>query len=155
MLTTLDRRGSPHVVWWASPSIPDPHRPVITTGGSQKAVNAERGSVAVLNQVDGARWLVPGAAPASAPIRSITTPSCALRNATSPRPNPRAASSSRCTSGACSARQELLDRGATEDGRERAPLCISGGRMHGAPSRNKPDGSVHWDDDQVVRLRDW
>jgi hypothetical protein len=30
---------------------------VITTGGSQKAVNAERGGVAVLSQVDGARWL--------------------------------------------------------------------------------------------------
>jgi F420H(2)-dependent biliverdin reductase len=30
---------------------------VITTGGSQKAVNADRGEVAVLSQVDGARWL--------------------------------------------------------------------------------------------------
>ena len=30
---------------------------VITTGGSQKAVNAERAGVAVLSQVDGARWL--------------------------------------------------------------------------------------------------
>lgn len=30
---------------------------MITTGGSQKAVNAERAGVAVLSQVDGARWL--------------------------------------------------------------------------------------------------
>jgi len=30
---------------------------VITTGGSQKAVNAAERGVAVLSQVDGARWL--------------------------------------------------------------------------------------------------
>jgi PPOX class probable F420-dependent enzyme len=30
---------------------------VITTGGSQKAVNADERGVAVLSQVDGARWL--------------------------------------------------------------------------------------------------
>ena len=30
---------------------------VITSDGSQKAINAERSSVGVLSQVDGARWL--------------------------------------------------------------------------------------------------
>src|ERR1700753_855035 len=58
MLTTLRTANSPHVVAVGFPV--DPKTPiarVITTGGSQKAVNAERGGVAVLSQVDGARWL--------------------------------------------------------------------------------------------------
>jgi len=58
MLTTLRADGSPHVVAVGFTFDPKTHiARVITTGGSQKAVNAERGGVAVLSQVDGARWL--------------------------------------------------------------------------------------------------
>src|SRR6201986_3757849 len=58
MLTTLRTDNSPHVVAVVFPFDPKTHiARVITTGGSQKAVNAERGGVAVLSQVDGARWL--------------------------------------------------------------------------------------------------
>jgi F420H(2)-dependent biliverdin reductase len=58
MLTTLRGDGSPHVVAVGFTFDPKTHLArVITTGGSQKAVNADRGRVAVLSQVDGARWL--------------------------------------------------------------------------------------------------
>ncbi|UGT93417.1 F420-dependent biliverdin reductase [Mycobacterium ostraviense] len=58
MLTTLRADNSPHVVAVGFTFDPMTHiARVITTGGSQKAVNAERGGVAVLSQVDGARWL--------------------------------------------------------------------------------------------------
>ena len=58
MLTTLRVDSSPHVVAVGFTFDPRTHiARVITTGGSQKAVNAERGGVAVLSQVDGARWL--------------------------------------------------------------------------------------------------
>ncbi|MEZ0366374.1 F420-dependent biliverdin reductase [Mycobacterium sp. pUA109] len=58
MLTTLRNDGSPHVVAVGFTFDPKTHLArVITTGGSQKAVNADRGGVAVLSQVDGARWL--------------------------------------------------------------------------------------------------
>ncbi|OMC05973.1 PPOX class F420-dependent enzyme [Mycolicibacter heraklionensis] len=58
MLTTLRADGSPHVVAVGFTFDPKTHiARVITTGGSQKAVNAERAGVAVLSQVDGARWL--------------------------------------------------------------------------------------------------
>jgi F420H(2)-dependent biliverdin reductase len=58
MLTTLRADNSPHVVAVGFTFDPKTHiARVITTGGSQKAVNAERGGVAVLSQVDGARWL--------------------------------------------------------------------------------------------------
>jgi PPOX class probable F420-dependent enzyme len=58
MLTTLRADGSPHVVAVGFTFDPATHiARVITSGGSQKAVNAERGGVAVLSQVDGARWL--------------------------------------------------------------------------------------------------
>lgn len=58
MLTTLRVDNSPHVVAVGFTFDPKTHiARVITTGGSQKAVNAERGEVAVLSQVDGARWL--------------------------------------------------------------------------------------------------
>ncbi|BBY53417.1 F420-dependent biliverdin reductase [Mycobacterium koreense] len=58
MLTTLRADGSPHVVAVGFTFDPNTHiARVITNGGSQKAVNAERGGVAVLSQVDGARWL--------------------------------------------------------------------------------------------------
>jgi PPOX class probable F420-dependent enzyme len=58
MLTTLRADNTPHVVAVGFTFDPKTHLArVITTGGSQKAVNAERGGVAVLSQVDGARWL--------------------------------------------------------------------------------------------------
>jgi PPOX class probable F420-dependent enzyme len=58
MLTTLPADNSPHVVAVGFTFDPKTHiARVITTGGSQKAVNAERAGVAVLSQVDGARWL--------------------------------------------------------------------------------------------------
>jgi F420H(2)-dependent biliverdin reductase len=58
MLTTLRDDGSPHVVAVGFTFDPKTHiARVITTDGSQKAVNAERSKLAVLSQVDGARWL--------------------------------------------------------------------------------------------------
>src|SRR5947208_7663408 len=58
MLTTLRADNTPHVVAVGFTFDPKTHiARVITTGGSQKAVNTERGRVAVLSQVDGARWL--------------------------------------------------------------------------------------------------
>ena len=58
MLTTLRSDNSPHVVAVGFTFDPKTHiARVITTGGSQKAVNADNQGVAVLSQVDGARWL--------------------------------------------------------------------------------------------------
>ena len=58
MLTTLRTDGSPHVVAVGFTFDPDTHiARVITSDGSQKAVNAERSRVGVLSQVDGGRWL--------------------------------------------------------------------------------------------------
>lgn len=58
MLTTLRADNSPHVVAVGFTFDPVSHiARVITTDRSQKAVNAERAGVAVLSQVDGARWL--------------------------------------------------------------------------------------------------
>lgn len=58
MLTTLRADNSPHVVAVGFTFDPMTHLArVITTGGSQKAVNASERGVAVLSQVDGARWL--------------------------------------------------------------------------------------------------
>jgi len=58
MLTTLRSDQSPHVVAVGFTFDPSTHiARVITSGGSQKAVNAEERGVAVLSQVDGARWL--------------------------------------------------------------------------------------------------
>src|ERR1041384_7731388 len=58
MLTTLRADNSPHVVAVGFTFDPTTHiARVITTGGSQKAVNADRAGIAVLSQVDGARWL--------------------------------------------------------------------------------------------------
>jgi F420H(2)-dependent biliverdin reductase len=58
MLTTLRDDASPHVVAVGFTFDPKTHiARVITTDGSQKAVNVERSKVAVLSQVDGARWL--------------------------------------------------------------------------------------------------
>src|SRR5271163_3665463 len=58
MLTTLRSDNSPHVVAVGFTFDPKTHiARVITSGGSQKAVNADRAGVAVLSQVDGARWL--------------------------------------------------------------------------------------------------
>lgn len=58
MLTTLRSDGSPHVVAVGFTFDPETHiARVITSDGSQKAINAERSHVGVLSQVDGARWL--------------------------------------------------------------------------------------------------
>lgn len=58
MLTTLRSDNSPHVVAVGFTFDPTTHiARVITSGGSQKSVNADRQGVAVLSQVDGARWL--------------------------------------------------------------------------------------------------
>jgi hypothetical protein len=58
MLTTLRTDGSPHVVAVGFTFDPVTHiARVITSDGSQKAVNADRSRVGVLSQVDGARWL--------------------------------------------------------------------------------------------------
>jgi PPOX class probable F420-dependent enzyme len=58
MLTTLRTDGSPHVVAVGFTFDPVTHiARVITSDGSQKAINAERSSVGVLSQVDGGRWL--------------------------------------------------------------------------------------------------
>lgn len=58
MLTTLRADGSPHVVAVGFTFDPQTHiARVITSDGSQKAVNAARSTVGVLSQVDGARWL--------------------------------------------------------------------------------------------------
>lgn len=58
MLTTLRADNSPHVVAVGFTFDPTTHiARVITSGGSQKSVNAENQGVAVLSQVDGARWL--------------------------------------------------------------------------------------------------
>ena len=92
MLTTLRVDNTPHVVAVGFTFDPKTHiARVITTGGSQKAVNAERGGVAVLSQVDGARWLsLEGRA-------SVNSQTDAVRDAElryaqryrTPRPNPR------------------------------------------------------------------
>lgn len=58
MLTTLRADGSPHVVAVGFTFDPVTHiARVITSDGTQKALNAERNKVGVLSQVDGARWL--------------------------------------------------------------------------------------------------
>jgi PPOX class probable F420-dependent enzyme len=58
MLTTLRSDNSPHVVAVGFTFDPKTHiARVITSRGTQKAVNAEQRGVAVLSQVDGARWL--------------------------------------------------------------------------------------------------
>lgn len=58
MLTTLRADGSPHVVAVGFTFDPITHiARVITSDGSQKAVNADRSKIGVLSQVDGARWL--------------------------------------------------------------------------------------------------
>lgn len=92
MLTTLRGDGSPHVVAVGFTFDPKTHiARVITTGGSQKAVNAERGGVAVLSQVDGARWLsLEGKASVNNAVDAVRD--AELRYAQRyriPRPNPR------------------------------------------------------------------
>lgn len=92
MLTTLRADGSPHVVAVGFTFDPKTHiARVITTGGSQKAVNAERGGIAVLSQVDGARWLsLEGKATVNKDIEAVRD--AELRYAQryrTPRANPR------------------------------------------------------------------
>lgn len=89
MLTTLRADNSPHVV--AVGFTFDPKTRVITTGGSQKAVNADRSGLAVLSQVDGARWLsLEGRVAVNSDIDAVRD--AELRYAQryrTPRPNPR------------------------------------------------------------------
>jgi F420H(2)-dependent biliverdin reductase len=92
MLTTLRTDNSPHVVAVGFTFDPKTHiARVITTGGSQKAVNAARGGVAVLSQVDGARWLsLEGSATVNGDIDAVRD--AELRYAQryrTPRDNPR------------------------------------------------------------------
>jgi F420H(2)-dependent biliverdin reductase len=92
MLTTLRADHSPHVVAVGFTFDPKTHiARVITTGGSQKAVNADRGGVAVLSQVDGARWLsLEGSASVNGEIDAVRD--AELRYAQryrTPRENPR------------------------------------------------------------------
>ena len=92
MLTTLRADNSPHVVAVGFTFDPKTHiARVITTGGSQKAVNADRGGVAVLSQVDGARWLsLEGSATVNGEIDAVRD--AELRYAQryrTPRVNPR------------------------------------------------------------------
>lgn len=92
MLTTLRADNSPHVVAVGFTFDPKTHiARVITTGGSQKAVNADRGGVAVLSQVDGARWLsLEGSATVNPEIDAVRD--AELRYAQryrTPRENPR------------------------------------------------------------------
>jgi PPOX class probable F420-dependent enzyme len=92
MLTTLRADNSPHVVAVGFTFDPKTHiARVITTGGSQKAVNADRGAVAVLSQVDGARWLsLEGSATVNGEIDAVRD--AELRYAQryrTPRVNPR------------------------------------------------------------------
>ena len=85
---------------------------VITTGGSQKAVNAEQQGVAVLSQVDGARWLsLEGKATVNTEIEAVRD--AELRYAQryrTPRVN-RSAWSSRCAIERVLGSSDLLDRG--------------------------------------------
>ncbi|MGE2736890.1 F420-dependent biliverdin reductase [Mycolicibacterium vaccae] len=92
MLTTLRADGSPHVVAVGFTFDPATHiARVITTGGSQKAINAEQRGVAVLSQVDGARWLsLEGKATVRTDPESVRD--AELRYAQryrTPRPNPK------------------------------------------------------------------
>lgn len=91
MLTTLRADNSPHVVAVGFTFDPKTHiARVITTGGSQKAVNADRSGLAVLSQVDGARWLSLGRAAVNSDIDAVRD--AELRYAQryrTPRPNPR------------------------------------------------------------------
>lgn len=92
MLTTLRADNSPHVVAVGFTFDPKTHiARVITTGGSQKAVNADRSGLAVLSQVDGARWLsLEGRAAVNSDIDAVRD--AELRYAQryrTPRPNPR------------------------------------------------------------------
>jgi len=92
MLTTLRSDNSPHVVAVGFTFDPKTHiARVITTGGSQKALNADRGGLAVLSQVDGARWLsLEGKASVSGEVDAVRD--AELRYAQryrTPRPNPR------------------------------------------------------------------
>ncbi|MDI3313910.1 MAG: F420-dependent biliverdin reductase [Mycobacterium sp.] len=92
MLTTLRADNSPHVVAVGFTFDPETHiARVITTGGSQKAVNAQRSGIAVLSQVDGARWLsLEGRATVNSDATAVRD--AELRYAQRyriPRPNPR------------------------------------------------------------------
>src|SRR5438105_15053925 len=76
MLTTLRSDNSPHVVAVGFTFDPKTHiARVITTGGSQKAVNAQERGVALLAHVDAARW------PSLEGKSSVNTETDAVRDA--------------------------------------------------------------------------
>lgn len=92
MMTTLRADGSPHVVAVGFTFDPETHiARVITSDGTQKAINAERSKIGVLSQVDGARWL------SLEGIASVNRDADAVRDAElryaqryrTPKPNPR------------------------------------------------------------------
>ncbi|MGW6378969.1 TIGR03618 family F420-dependent PPOX class oxidoreductase [Rhodococcus sp. NPDC055112] len=57
-LSTLRRDGTPHVVAVGFTWDPESRLArVITNGGSQKAINAERRGYAAVTQIEGPRWL--------------------------------------------------------------------------------------------------
>ncbi len=87
MLTTLRSDNSPHVVAVGFTFDPKTHiARVITSGGSQKAVNAENQGVAVLSQVDGARWLSLEGKTQVNPTRTrCVMPNCGTRSGTARR----------------------------------------------------------------------
>lgn len=92
MLTTLRSDQSPHVVAVGFTFDPKTHiARVITSGGSQKAVNADQRGIAVLSQVDGARWLsLEGKATVHPEVEAVRD--AELRYAQryrTPRPNPK------------------------------------------------------------------
>ncbi|MDG4666581.1 TIGR03618 family F420-dependent PPOX class oxidoreductase [Mycobacterium sp. 236(2023)] len=92
MLTTLRSDQSPHVVAVGFTFDPTTHiARVITSGGTQKAVNADQRGVAVLSQVDGARWLsLEGKSTVRTSIEDVRD--AELRYAQryrTPRPNPK------------------------------------------------------------------
>ena len=92
MLTTLRADGSPHVVAVGFTFDPVTHiARVITSDGSQKAINAERSSVGVLSQVDGARWLslegIAGVNRVPEAVRDAEL--CYAQRYRTPKPNPK------------------------------------------------------------------
>lgn len=119
MLTTLRADGSPHVVAVGFTFDPKTHiARVITTGGSQKAVNADRAGVAVLSQVDGARWLsLEGKSSVNTDPEAVRDAELRTRSATGHRGPIRAGSSSRCTSSVCWAPLNCWTATKTTDGR--------------------------------------
>ncbi|ETZ42614.1 hypothetical protein L837_4865 [Mycobacterium avium MAV_061107_1842] len=107
MLTTLRADNSPHVVAVGFTFDPKTHiARVITTGGSQKAINADRGGLAVLSQVDGARWLsLEGRSKVNSDVDAVRDAELRYASATARRGPTRDGWSSKCKSSGCSGRR--------------------------------------------------